>query len=89
MSATETSPMESTLNRGSRVLPPRDEMVRAMLVGDGTFDGVFVTAVRTTGIFCLPSCRPPRRPNPEPGHVAKAVRAAGRPGRTPPADTVE
>ena len=65
MSATETSPMESTLNRGSRVLPPRDEMVRAMLVGDGTFDGVFVTAVRTTGIFCRPSCRPPRRPNPE------------------------
>ncbi|MBC7817544.1 MAG: methylated-DNA--[protein]-cysteine S-methyltransferase [Planctomycetaceae bacterium] len=49
----------------ARALPPRNEMERAMLAGDASYDGVFVVAVRTTGIFCLPSCRPPRRPLPE------------------------
>ena len=28
-------------------------------------DGQFVVAVKTTGIYCLPSCRPPRQPKPE------------------------
>ena len=49
----------------SRTMPPRHEMEQAMLAGDSSYDGVFVVAVRTTGIFCLPSCRPPRRPWPE------------------------
>jgi AraC family transcriptional regulator of adaptative response/methylated-DNA-[protein]-cysteine methyltransferase len=44
-------------------LPPRDEMVRAMLDRDGQYDGIFYTAVRTTGIFCRPSC-PARKPDP-------------------------
>jgi AraC family transcriptional regulator of adaptative response/methylated-DNA-[protein]-cysteine methyltransferase len=35
----------------------RDEMVDAYLKSDGSYDGLFYTAVRTTGIFCLPSCR--------------------------------
>jgi O-6-methylguanine DNA methyltransferase len=30
---------------------------RAFLAGDATHDGQFVTAVRTTGIYCRPSCR--------------------------------
>ena len=38
-------------------LPPRQEMERAFLNSDGTYDGIFFTAVRTTGIFCRPSCR--------------------------------
>lgn len=46
-------------------LPPRHEMERAMLGGDASYDGIFFVAVKTTGIFCLPSCRPPRRPRPE------------------------
>ena len=29
------------------------------------YDGRFVVGVRTTGIYCLPSCRPPRLPKPE------------------------
>lgn len=31
-------------------------MLAAMRARDRSFDGVFFTAVRTTGIFCLPSC---------------------------------
>ncbi len=60
----------------TRPLPPREEMVQAMLAGDGTFDGVFITAVRTTGIFCLPSCRPPRRPKPENVEFFSTIREA-------------
>jgi AraC family transcriptional regulator of adaptative response/methylated-DNA-[protein]-cysteine methyltransferase len=37
-------------------LPSRDEMLRAMADRDTGYNGVFFTAVRTTGIFCLPSC---------------------------------
>ena len=48
-----------------RLLPPREEMERALLTGDASYNGIFIVAVRTTGIFCLPSCRPPRRPKPE------------------------
>lgn len=35
-----------------------------MLESDRAYDGIFVTAVRTTGIFCRPSC-PARKPKPE------------------------
>ena len=39
-------------------------MVEAFLGGDASFDGVFVTAVRTTGIFCRPTCAA-KKPRPE------------------------
>jgi AraC family transcriptional regulator of adaptative response/methylated-DNA-[protein]-cysteine methyltransferase len=39
-------------------------MVAAYLDGDRSYDGVFFTAVRTTGIFCRPGC-PARKPKPE------------------------
>lgn len=39
-------------------------MRRAYLASDASFDGIFLFAVRTTGIFCRPSC-PARKPNPE------------------------
>lgn len=45
-------------------LPPRDEMVRAFMERDSSYEGVFFTGVRTTGIFCRPVC-PARKPNPE------------------------
>ena len=45
-------------------LPPTDEMLRAFLGRDPSYEGIFVTAVRTTGIFCRPTC-PARRPRPE------------------------
>jgi AraC family transcriptional regulator of adaptative response/methylated-DNA-[protein]-cysteine methyltransferase len=46
-----------------QTLPPRLEMERAFLSSDPSFDGLFFTGVRTTGIFCLPSC-PARKPLP-------------------------
>jgi AraC family transcriptional regulator of adaptative response/methylated-DNA-[protein]-cysteine methyltransferase len=36
--------------------PDREEMMRAFLSSDRSYDGVFYTGVRTTGIFCVPSC---------------------------------
>ncbi len=46
MQITETPPL----------LPPRVELERAFTRKDASYDGVFFTAVRTTGIFCRPSC---------------------------------
>ena len=45
-------------------LPPEKEMRRAYLESDAEYDGVFYLAVRTTGIFCRPSCRA-RKPQPD------------------------
>lgn len=41
-----------------------DERYRAISARDTRFDGQFVTAVRSTGIYCRPSC-PARTPKPE------------------------
>lgn len=41
-----------------------DQKYAVLGTKDKTFEGVFITAVKTTGIFCRPSCRA-RRPNPE------------------------
>jgi AraC family transcriptional regulator, regulatory protein of adaptative response / methylated-DNA-[protein]-cysteine methyltransferase len=40
-----------------RPLPPRRELERAFMTADARYDGLFVAGVRTTGIFCRPSCR--------------------------------
>jgi AraC family transcriptional regulator of adaptative response/methylated-DNA-[protein]-cysteine methyltransferase len=37
-------------------LPPRTELERAVRTRDASYDGIFFVAVRTTGIFCRPSC---------------------------------
>lgn len=42
-------------------LPGSEEMYRAVLARDSAFEGVFFVAVRTTGIFCRPTC-PARKP---------------------------
>src|SRR6185503_537359 len=47
-----------------RSAPSIREMQRAFMSGDASYDGVFVTGVRTTGIFCRPSC-PARKPRPD------------------------
>ncbi len=39
-----------------------DERYRAISARDTRFDGQFVTAVRSTGIYCRPSC-PARTPS--------------------------
>lgn len=48
-------------------LPPVPEMERAYQNSDASYDGIFYLGVRTTGIFCRPSC-PARKPFPH--HVA-------------------
>ncbi|WP_199320116.1 bifunctional transcriptional activator/DNA repair enzyme AdaA [Leptolyngbya sp. FACHB-261] len=44
----------------SELSPSRTEMEQAFYHKDASYDGVFFVAVRTTGIFCRPSC--PSRP---------------------------
>ena len=79
-----------------RALPSEAEMHRAFMERDTRYDGIFVTAVRTTGIFCRPSCpaKKPRRENVEFYATAKEALAMGYrpckrcrpmewPGRTP------
>jgi len=54
-------------------------MERAYLQRDGAYNGLFLVAVRTTGIFCRPTC-PARKPLPtnvEYFPTAKAALAAG------------
>src|SRR5881628_906164 len=47
------------------LLPPADTMYRALVDRDSTFEGIFYVGVRTTGIFCRPTCsaKKPAREN--------------------------
>jgi AraC family transcriptional regulator of adaptative response/methylated-DNA-[protein]-cysteine methyltransferase len=45
-------------------LPSRDEMMRAFTARDVSYQGVFFTGVRSTGVFCRVGC-PARTPRPE------------------------
>jgi AraC family transcriptional regulator of adaptative response/methylated-DNA-[protein]-cysteine methyltransferase len=54
------------MNTTLPLLPPRHEMVAAMLSCDASYEGVFFTAVVTTGIFCRPTCTARK---PLPGNV--------------------
>ncbi len=44
-----------------------DEYYQAIINKDAKFEGIFITAVKTTGIFCRPTCtaRKPKRENVE------------------------
>ena len=57
----------------------RAEMWAAFSRSDRRYDGRFVTAVRTTGIFCRPSCTC-RKPRPERVVFFRTPRAAARAG---------
>lgn len=57
--------MKTSTSTSTPLTLTHDEMVSRMLASDTEYDGVFIVGVRTTGIYCLPSCRPPRKPNPE------------------------
>jgi AraC family transcriptional regulator of adaptative response/methylated-DNA-[protein]-cysteine methyltransferase len=54
---------------------PIAEMQRAYLERDATYDGLFFLAVRTTGIFCRPTC-PARKPLPRNVEYFPTARAA-------------
>lgn len=46
------------------LLPSRDTMLEAVRERDETFEGVFITGVKSTGIFCRPGC-PAKTPKEE------------------------
>lgn len=62
-----------------RPLPDADAMYDAMVRRDASWDGIFITAVRTTGIFCRPGCpaRTPARRNVEFYRTAREALFAG------------
>src|SRR3954468_21138701 len=47
------------------LLPPTETMYRALVNRDSSFEGIFFIGVRTTGIFCRPTCsaKKPARQN--------------------------
>ncbi len=49
------------------VLPDTDTMYQALLKKDPAFEGIFIVGVKTTGIFCRPTCsaRKPKKSNTE------------------------
>ena len=61
------------------VLLDHDRCYRAVTAREARFDGQFVTAVRTTGIYCRPSCPavPPKRANVEFLPTAAAAQQRG------------
>lgn len=56
-----------------------DRMYQALVEKDPAFEGVFITGVKTTGIFCRPTCtaRKPKRENVEFFSNSKLAIAAG------------
>ncbi len=48
----------------TETLPSREIMYDALVRRDSRFEGIFLAAIRTTGIFCRPSCTA-RKPKPE------------------------
>ena len=63
-------------------IPSTSEMQQAYLQRDPSYDGLFFVGVRTTGIFCRPTC-PARKPRPENVEYLRTVRAALAAGYRP------
>ena len=63
-------------------MPPTAEMERAYLERDATYNGIFFVAVRTTAIFCRPTC-PARKPLPKNVEYFPTARAALSAGYRP------
>ena len=66
----------------STALPAFEEMYQALCRRDSEYEGIFFVGVRTTGVFCRPTCSA-RKPNPENvqfyQHVSEALSAGFRP----------
>jgi AraC family transcriptional regulator of adaptative response/methylated-DNA-[protein]-cysteine methyltransferase len=63
-------------------LPGFDTMYAAILECDPAFDGLFFVCVRTTGVFCRPTCRV-RNPRPENVDFVATAEEAQRAGYRP------
>jgi len=64
------------------LLPPITEMYRALVERDASFEGLFYACVRTTGIFCRPTCHA-RKPKPENVEFAATIQDALHRGYRP------
>ena len=64
------------------MLPTTAEMYRALVERDGSFEGLFFACVRTTGIFCRPTCHA-RKPKPENVEFASTIQEALHRGYRP------
>jgi AraC family transcriptional regulator of adaptative response/methylated-DNA-[protein]-cysteine methyltransferase len=63
-------------------LPSTTEMYRALVERDGSFEGLFYACVKTTGIFCRPTCHA-RKPKPENVEYAPTIQEALHRGYRP------
>jgi AraC family transcriptional regulator, regulatory protein of adaptative response / methylated-DNA-[protein]-cysteine methyltransferase len=72
MPMTVAMPSDAT---SSDVMPPAVEMQRAYRARDASYNGLFFLGVRTTGIFCRPTC-PARKPLPKNVEYFPTARAA-------------
>ena len=77
-------PLETGRNTVDMIttLPPTDEMYKASIQRDAAYEGVFFLAVKTTGIFCRPTCTA-RKPNAENVEYFPTVREALSAGYRP------
>lgn len=64
------------------LLPTPAEMYRALVERDQSFEGLFFACVRTTGIFCRPTCHA-RKPKPENVEFAPTIQEALHRGYRP------
>ena len=64
------------------LLPSTTEMYRALVERDASFEGLFYACVRTTGIFCRPTCHA-RKPKPENVEFASTIQDALHRGYRP------
>ena len=63
-----------------QVIPDREQCIRAYQSRDARFDGWFILGVRTTGIYCRPSCPTPVPPKPANVQFYASSAAAQRAG---------
>jgi AraC family transcriptional regulator, regulatory protein of adaptative response / methylated-DNA-[protein]-cysteine methyltransferase len=63
-------------------LPSTTEMYKALVERDQSFNGLFFACVRTTGIFCRPTCHA-RKPKPENVEFAPTIQEALHRGYRP------
>lgn len=54
-------PIMNAVMKTMELLPPSETMYQALVRRDPSFEGIFFVGVRTTGIFCRPTC-PAKKP---------------------------
>ena len=64
ISVERTEDVAHVVSMSTQTLPPANVMLAAFLERDASYDGIFLTGVRTTGIFCRPICSA-KKPLPE------------------------